>query len=276
MNLRNLRIGGLVVMALLVAMVLFVVRGKLGARSGTLGPSAPAIADEQSAAVSTSLPPAAELHIRVKESSTESSALLDPGAAAWNQTPATAILLNRTPRIYPTEPAQDHPIPHCEVRALRSAGKLILRLLWDDKTKNAPKAPPANSGEAGEPKQLYKQPTGETSTFPDAAAVMLPDHWTGPSFPSLLMGDKRTPAHLYYWNASRGAAELTASGRATPQPIGRSFPCRAQHAEGRWTLTMELPDQREGYPIAFAIWDGQTGDRDGLKFFSIWYVLTRK
>jgi hypothetical protein len=26
--------------------------------------------------------------------------------------------------------------------------------------------------------------------------------------------------------------------------------------------------------VAFAVWDGQYGDRDGLKFFSVWYVLT--
>jgi hypothetical protein len=275
MNLHNRRIGGLVVTTLLVATALFVVRGKLGARSGTLGPSTPATADELSAAVSTPLPPAANLRIRVLESNTEASALLDPVAAAWSQAPATAILLNRTPRIYQTEPAQDHPIPRCEVCALRSDGKVILRLVWDDKTKNAPEAPPANSGKGGEPKQLYKRPTAETSLFPDAAAVMLPNQWTGPSFPSLLMGDKRSPARLYYWSASSGAAELTASGRATPQPNGRSFPFRAQHAEGKWTLTMEVPDQGESYPIAFAVWDGQSGDRDGLKFFSIWYVLTR-
>jgi DMSO reductase family type II enzyme heme b subunit len=89
------------------------------------------------------------------------------------------------------------------------------------------------------------------------------------------MGDKHSPARLYYWSASRGAAELTASGRATPQPTGRSFPFQARHADGKWGLTMEVPEQRENYPIAVAIWDGHSGDRDGLKFFSIWYVLTR-
>jgi hypothetical protein len=222
------------------------------------------------------LPPAANLRIRVQDSKIEASALLDPAAAAWAEAQPTAVLLNRTPRIYQTEPLQDHPIPRCEVRALRSGDMLVLRLMWDDKTNNTPEAPLANAGEAGEPKQLYKRPTGETSTFPDAAAVMLPDQWRGPSFPSLLMGDKHSPAQLYYWNASRGAAVLTASGRATPQPSGRSFPFRAQHADGKWTLTIEVPEQREGYPIAFAIWDGQMGDRDGLKFFSIWYVLVRK
>lgn len=219
------------------------------------------------------LPPAAHLQIHVRTSAVRAEALLDPAGTGWNQAPATSILLSRTPRIYQTEPVQHRPVPSCQVRALRTDGKLYLRLQWDDPTNNAPAAPPARTGEGGDPKLLYKRPTGETAAFPDAAAVMVPDRWTGPSFPSLLMGDKHTPAHLYYWNASRGTEVLTASGRATPQPIGQSFPHRAQHAEAKWTVTLELPDLPDGYPVAFALWDGQFGDRDGLKFFSIWYVL---
>ncbi len=142
-------------------------------------------------------------------------------------------------------------------------------------TENAPKAPPRKTGEGGRAEQLYKRPTGQTAAFADAAAVMVPQRWTGPSFPSLLMGDSHTPARLFYWNASRGAEELTAAGRATPAPTGKSFAHRARHAGGRWTLAMELPDRPEGWPLAFAIWDGETGDRDGLKYFSIWYVLSK-
>jgi hypothetical protein len=41
-------------------------------------------------------------------------------------------------------------------------------------------------------------------------------------------------------------------------------------------VTFELPDQADGTPTAFAVWDGATDDRDGLKFFSIWYVLAAK
>jgi hypothetical protein len=38
---------------------------------------------------------------------------------------------------------------------------------------------------------------------------------------------------------------------------------------------MELPDRPQGCPVAFAVWNGATGDRDGLKYFSIWYVLSK-
>jgi hypothetical protein len=236
--------------------------------------SAPASSAPASAEPVQALPPAAHLRIRVGETTATEDVLLGPDSGAWGEKP-TNILLSRTPRIYQTEPPLDRPAPTCEVRALRSGDKLYLRLVWEDVTRNAPEAPPALTGEAGDPKQLYKRPTGETSTFPDAAAVMVPERWTGPAFPSLMMGDDHSPARLYYWNASRGAAVLSASGRATPQPTGESFTHSARHANGKWTLTVALPEPPNDYPVAFAIWDGQYGDRDGLKFFSVWYVLNR-
>lgn len=266
------------------------------AMGGKPGASSPAVAGPASANAGV-LPAAEKLHIQVQPTIAGAEGLLDPAASAWNKAIPTALLLSRTPRIYQTEPIREYPVPRCEVRALRTGGKLMLRLLWDDKTRNAPEVPasrdrdpsvsrerpqlasrerPESASRERERPEPAKRPTNETSSFPDAAAVMIPDAWTGPGFPSLLMGDKHAPAHLYYWNASRGVAELTASGRATPQPTGQKFPFRARHTQEQWALTMEVPDQRDGYPVAFAIWDGQSGDRDGLKFFSIWYVLTGK
>jgi DMSO reductase family type II enzyme heme b subunit len=216
------------------------------------------------------LPPAVRLRILVGESKEPAKILLDPAFRGWHKAKPAAIVLSRTPRIYQTEPATKRPAPACEVRALRATGELYLRIRWEDATKNAPRAAPAvRTGE----KPQVRRPTGHTSAFADAAAVMVPTNWQGPSFPSLLMGDKKTPARLYYWNASYGAEELTASGRATPQRTGESFPHRARHDGRRWMLTLAVPDLPKGYPVAFAFWDGQFGDRDGLKFFSIWYVV---
>ena len=222
------------------------------------------------------LPPAANLRIHVGESDAKVKTLLDPAATAWKDAAPTNILLNRTPRVYQTEPPFTGKIPALDVRALRSEGKLIVRLEWDDATKNAPEAPPRKTGEAGDPDKLYKRPTGETSHFPDAAAVMIPEEWKGPGFPSLQMGDAKNPVRIFYWNASRGAEELAASGRATPKPSGRTFDHRADYAADKWRVTLELPHQADGTPVAFAVWDGASEDRDGLKFFSIWYDFVAK
>jgi len=222
------------------------------------------------------LSPPERLRIRAAEVRGEGASLLELAAASWAQAKPTRILLNRTPRLYQTEPVPDRPVPGLEVRALRAGDKLYLRLLWDDTTKNAPAAPPRKTGTGGMEEQLYKRPTGETATFADAAAVMVPEQWLGPTFPALLMGDKSHPVRLFYWNASHGVEEMTASGRATPKPLGRIVAHRAHHADGKWVLTLELPDQPAGCPLAFAVWDGEAGDRDGLKCFSIWYVLQRE
>ncbi|MFN4260203.1 MAG: hypothetical protein ACK4RK_12975 [Gemmataceae bacterium] len=216
------------------------------------------------------------LHLRITAVSVQakSDELLDPDHVVWQETSGTAMLLSRTPRIYQTEPFQNRPVPACEVRALRSQDKLYFRLRWDDATKNAPTPPPARGGEGGDPKLLYKRPTGATALFADAAAIMAPENWIGPHFPSLLMGDQQSPVRLYYWNASRDAEVLRSSGRATPRPIGQSVPFQARHHDTHWVLALEITDVPDGYPFAVALWDGQFQDRDGLKFYSIWYVLT--
>jgi DMSO reductase family type II enzyme heme b subunit len=159
---------------------------------------------------------------------------------------------------------------------MRAGGKLCFRLRWDDPTEDAPRAPGRKSGTGGAPEHLYKRPTGHTNAFADAAAVQVPRRWTGPAFHSLRMGDRTKPVKIYYWNASRGAEELQAAGRATPQPAGGKLPHKARHDGAGWTLTLAAPEPPAGYPLAFAVWDGNAGDRDGLKFFSIWYVLVKE
>lgn len=209
---------------------------------------APALADDGR--------PATHLRIRVRPTDAPAATLLDPAAPAWQETTPTNIILSRTPRIYQTETPFTGVPPACAVRALRAGDRLILRLQWTDATENA--------GAAG---------GRETSSFSDAAGVMLPADWAGGSFPSLVMGDRSRPVRLFYWNAARGGAELSATGRATPSPTGKRFEHRASHVDGHWLLTLDLPAPADGCPVAFAIWDGVLGDRDGLKFFSIWYVL---
>jgi hypothetical protein len=224
------------------------------------------------------LPPAANLKIHLAQVSEVPEVLLDPAADIWQRAEETTVLLSRTPRVYQTEqPAWQRPTPELNARATRSNDQLYVHLSWTDATCNAPQAPPVKAGvEGGDPAVLYKQPTGATGAFSDAVAVMVPDQWNGPTYPSLMMGDEHQPMSIYYWSASRGAALLSASGRTTPQAVpGITVEHRAEFVEGRWSVTMRLPNQPESYPLAFAVWDGEHGDRDGLKYFSVWYVLNQ-
>ena len=219
------------------------------------------------------LPPAAKMKVRLGESKADLAALLDPRAAAWEKADPTRVLLNRAPRVYQTEKPRLEKPPALEVRALRAGERAVVRLVWEDATRNSPEAPPKRAGEGGDPSKLYKRPTAHTSAFADAAAVMVPDPWNGGAFPSVVMGDGKNPVRLYYWNASRGGDQLVASGRARVESTGKTVRCQARHADGRWAVTLELPTLPAGCPVAFAVWDGEIADRDGMKCFSVWYVV---
>jgi hypothetical protein len=218
------------------------------------------------------------MRLQVVDLPNTSAEVLDPASSLWERAPSTPLILNRTPRLFQTETLDQPAPPSAEARAVRAESKLLIRLSWSDPSHDAPRAPDARKGEAGVPDLIYKRPTGETAAFSDAAAVMMPENWTGPAFPSLVMGDEKSPAMLYHWTASRGAEVLRARGRATTTRLDQTFPAKAIHDEGRWTVTLQVPapSVETGYPVAFAIWDGQHGDRDGLKFFSVWYVLTTR
>lgn len=219
------------------------------------------------------LPPAAKMKVRLGDAKGDAAALLDPSAKGWDAAEPTRVGLNRTPRVYQTEKPRLEKVPALEVRAVRAGEAILFRLAWDDATKNAPAAPPKRTGEGGDPSKLYKRPTAHPAAFADAAAVMVPDAWKGGAFPSLAMGEGKAPVRLYYWNASRGADQLTGSGRARVESAGKTIRHQAKYADRRWALTLELPALAAGTPVAFAVWDGEVADRDGMKCFSAWYVV---
>src|SRR5262245_57164039 len=99
-------------------------------------------ADEKQNEGHTELVPAARLVGRIGEHQEKSEELLDADAPAWNRAAATRILLNRTPRVYQTEVIQSTVPPALEVRGLRAGERVVLRLRWNDATRDAPEAPP--------------------------------------------------------------------------------------------------------------------------------------
>ncbi|HXQ20756.1 MAG TPA: hypothetical protein VN812_03720 [Candidatus Acidoferrales bacterium] len=216
--------------------------------------------------------PATNLTVSAAASQLPAEAWLDPTAAAWSEVESRQVALNRTPPLYDTDPPTSSEIASAEVRMTRASGKLLVRLAWKDPTDDeaviakAPATPPEQ--------RRMKEHSEASNRFFDATAVMFPTNLsTGAVSPSLQMGDPQLPVTIYYWNAARGALLMSAQGRGTTKRSGESFPARGGYRDGMWQVTLELPAVPAGVPLAFAVWNGSQQDRDGRKYFSVWYRL---
>jgi complex iron-sulfur molybdoenzyme family reductase subunit gamma len=214
--------------------------------------------------------PAAGTVISAASSSASESMILQVGSGVWSQAPPKRVSLNRTPPLYDTDEPSRVEIPTADVRLLRAGGKIYVQLSWHDNSYDiAPlEAVPASAPE----KRFFKVPTIAGNRFFDAAAVMVPAKPGSALNPSLQMGDPEHPVRIYYWNSVRGAALMEARGRSTTRRTGQSFPAASVYQDGHWTVTFEMSDQPAGTPMAFAVWDGSQMDRDGRKYFSVWYT----
>jgi len=204
--------------------------------------------------------------------SADAATLNDPLAVTWQSIPPKKIALNRTPRLYETDPPSELEISEIEVSTVRAGGKLMVRMSWRDPTEDAAKITAAPGAPAEG--RFLKEPTEATDRFLDAAAVMCPaGSQVGTGAPGLQMGDEQDPVTIYYWNAARGPMLMNARGRETTRRTGQSFPARATYRAGMWSVTFELPDLPKGTPLAFAVWNGSQQDRDGRKYFTVWHWL---
>jgi DMSO reductase family type II enzyme heme b subunit len=163
--------------------------------------------------------------------------------------------------------------PEARVSLVQGGDSLFVRLRWTDATDSDPR-PPARYPDAGEA-HIYKEHSRDIQRFADAACVMVPVE-QGPtgSFPAIMMGDRKDPVTLYYWNRFRGFEVLGGAGRGTVEGAGRPFPGTMRRNRDAWEVIFELPAPAPGTPMAFAIWDGDRDQRSGLKFYSMWYEVS--
>jgi hypothetical protein len=194
---------------------------------------------------------------------------LDPAAAEWKSAAPVVLALHRTPPLYSTDTPATLDVPSVQVQVLHGAAGNFVRLEWADKTHDTAVLPKAERAWQGE--HLVTQ-SAATDRFSDACAVMLPAKpVSGDLNPSLQMGDAAHPVNIYVWDSTRGPAVMEASGRETTKRTGQTFPAQAQYAAGKWAVAMQIPALQAGAPFAIAIWNGSQQDRDGRKYFTIWY-----
>lgn len=193
---------------------------------------------------------------------------LDPSAAEWKSAAPVSLALNRTPPLYSTDAPAPNEVQSVQVQTIHGPTGNFVRLEWADKTHDTAVLPKAERVWQGD--HLVTQ-SAATDRFSDACAVMLPAKPVAGPNPSLQMGDAGHPVRIFFWDSTRGAAIMEASGRETTKRTGQSFPAQAQYAAGKWIVTMQIPGLQAGTPFAVAIWNGSQQDRDGRKYFSIWY-----
>ncbi len=208
-----------------------------------------------------------------KKLTAEAKDLLDPAASAWDGVPAETIVMGGTPLAqqpsrYIRTVWSDRPIGSVRSLAVRSAhnGKEVFFLLeWDDSTQNTDYV---------------------GRDFPDGAGLLFPLKGEAPL---TSMGSEGQPVNAWFWRADLedGAKNVIASGIGTVSESEKaSIAARAQWNEGVWRVVFARQLTVAGnqsvalapgksVKVAFAVWDGSSGERAGIKSFSKkWRELT--
>jgi complex iron-sulfur molybdoenzyme family reductase subunit gamma len=175
----------------------------------------------------------------------------DPFSSAWLKQMPASVSLYPQASVPPAAKASKATV---KVRAQRGATRLALHLEWAD-------GKPARERGIG--------------AFTDAAAVQWPQRLDGEP-PYIGMGHRGAPVSLWFWRAD-GTAELLAAegfGTLTAQPDG-GVQARGEWQNGVWRVVLSRAADAtpEPLPVAFAIWNGEGAERDGVKRLSAWQTL---
>jgi len=181
--------------------------------------------------------------------------------------------LNRTPVLFVTDAPPPRTDPRARALARLEGGTLRVTLSWDDPTENAL----AGVSRAAYRKEaIYKKPTERTDLFGDAAAVMFPAA-KGARFPGIMMGDPAQEVRIVLWRAGAKTEILRGRGRAAVErlPDDPSISVRHARAGARRVVTFAVRHFDPDLPLAFAVWDGASLDRNGYKWYTPWYRIAR-
>jgi len=122
--------------------------------------------------------------------------------------------------------------------------------------------------------------------FPDGAGILFPLKGDAPLD---TMGSESQPVNAWFWRADSedGAKNIVASGIGTvAESETSSIAARAQWQDGAWRVVFARPltvagnqavalEAGKSLKVAFAVWEGSSGERAGIKSFSKhWQELT--
>lgn len=151
-------------------------------------------------------------------------------------------------------------ILNLSVQVVQDKENLYIRLKWQDGSNNS-------------------QIKG-TKDFRDAVAVQFPIKRTKAT--SIIMGEKGKGVNIWRWAADNIVENLSAEGFGTLSPSdSRYLKGIGRYKDGSWTVVLSrslTPPAPKGItfgktmPVAFAVWDGGNGERDGFKAVTVEWV----
>ena len=194
----------------------------------------------------------------------------DPENPAWRDAQEYRMELGLAPPVHQSINLRYDPsLPALPVylRAASDGKNLYLRMRWADSSEN--------------------RSTGRTD-FADAAAVQFdlqPAADGGASSTSFMMGAPGGPVNIWYWKAGQENPQNLAAGgfgNTTRLDSGALMVSEAYREQGEWVVVFSRPLAQPGEHmiqldqspanVAFALWQGEQRQRDGLKHVSMGWV----
>jgi len=203
-----------------------------------------------------------------KKVALDSKALLDPASPEWDKIAVESVGMGGTPLA--SQPSRyirtvwaDRPIGKVRflnVRAAHNGNDVFFQLEWRDESKDV-----VFNGRG----------------FPDGAGVLFPLNGDAPL---ATMGNAEAPVNAWFWRADEpeAARNVRAGGIGTVEDSEKSrVSARSEWKDGAWRVVLSRPlalaDQKGeavqlaaggSTKIAFAVWEGGSGERAGIKAFS--------
>jgi DMSO reductase family type II enzyme heme b subunit len=203
-----------------------------------------------------------------KKVALDSKTLLDPASREWEKVPVETVSMGGTPLA--NQPSRyirtvwaDRPIGKVRflnVRAAHNGKDLLFHLQWRDESRDVD-----YSGRG----------------FPDGAGVLFP---LDGDASVTTMGSEEAPVNAWFWRADQPetARNVRAEGIGTVEDTEKSrIAARSEWEDGTWRLVLSRPlavvDQKgetvqlaagASTKVAFAVWEGSSGERAGIKAFS--------
>lgn len=195
--------------------------------------------------------------------SAEGADAASPQAAVWKKAPVTQVALQ------PAFPGHGSIVgtpvtERLSAQAVRAGERLYVRLAWSDRTAN--------------------DVIDDINKFADGAAVQFPLNGQPATTP--FMGDGDNAVNVWHWRADGRTQNLLAKGFGTSTVVpSQALKSAAMRTRDGWAVVLSRPlkvTAEEGaslpgrgtVPIAFAAWDGNNQERDGLKAVTLeWWQL---